>query len=45
MSNTNLYKQVLDEGKDGGVYSIPENVTRAAVVFADCLINELKKGE
>ena len=45
MSNIEFYKQVLDDGKNGGVYSIPINVSMAAVDFADALIEELRKGE
>lgn len=42
MSNTEFYEQVLDDGKNGGVYSIPINVAMAAVDFADALIEEME---
>lgn len=44
MSNEEFYAQVLYEGAElNGRRGIPCNVSHAAVVFADALIEELKK--
>ena len=46
MSNGEFYDQVLYEGAQlNGSRTIPVNISHAAVVFADALIAELKKGE
>lgn len=45
MSNEDFYHQVLYEGAEHGQRQIQTNIARAAVVFADALIKELKKGE
>ena len=45
MSNEEFYAQVLYEGAQlDGRRGIPANISHAAVVFADALIEELKKG-
>lgn len=45
MSNEEFYNQVLYEGAQlNGSRIIPANISHAAVVFADALIAELKKG-
>lgn len=45
MSNTEFYEQVLDEGREKGNRSITDNVAMAAVIIADAVIKELRKGE
>jgi hypothetical protein len=45
MSNEDFYHQVLCEGAEHGQRQIQTNIARAAVIFADALIKELKKGE
>lgn len=43
MSNEDFYHQVLCEGAEHGQRQIQTNIARAAVIFADALIKELKK--
>lgn len=43
MSNEDFYHQVLCEGAEHGQRQIQTNIARAAVIFADALIEELKK--
>lgn len=45
MSNEDFYHQVLCEGAEHGQRQIQTNIARAAVIFADALIEELKKGK
>lgn len=45
ISNEDFYHQVLCEGAEHGQRQIQTNIARAAVIFADALIKELKKGE
>lgn len=45
MSNKDSYHQVLVEGAERGQRHVPINIARAAVLFADVLIEELKKGK
>ena len=45
MSNEDFYHQVLCEGAEHGQRQIQTNIARAAVIFADALIEELKKEE
>ena len=45
MSNEDFYHQVLCEGAEHGQRQIQTNIARAAVIFADALIEELKKGD
>lgn len=45
MSNEDFYHQVLVEGAEHGQRQIQTNIASAAVIFADALIEELKKGE
>lgn len=45
MSNEDFYHQVLCEGAVRGQRQIQTNIASAAVVFADALIEELRKGE
>lgn len=45
MSNEDFYHQVLCEGAEHGQRQIQTNIARAAVIFADALIEELKKKE
>ncbi|UVQ00632.1 hypothetical protein NXW51_12080 [Bacteroides fragilis] len=42
MSNEDFYHQVLCEGAEHGQRQIQTNIARAAVIFADALIKELK---
>ncbi|MCE8566515.1 hypothetical protein K0F19_07665 [Bacteroides fragilis] len=42
MSNEDFYYQVLCEGAEHGQRQIQTNIARAAVIFADALIEELK---
>lgn len=42
MSNEDFYHQVLCEGAEHGQRQIQTNIARAAVIFADALIEELK---
>lgn len=44
-SNEDFYHQVLCEGAEHGQRQIQTNIARAAVIFADALIEELKKGD
>lgn len=43
MSNEDFYHQVLCEGAEHGQRQIQTNIAHAAVIFADALIEELKK--
>lgn len=43
MSNSEFYEQVLYEGAEKGQRQIQKNISSAAVIFADALIEELKK--
>lgn len=45
MSNEDFYHQVLYEGAEHNQRQIQTSIASAAVVFADALIKELKKGE
>lgn len=45
MSNEDFYHQVLYEGTEHNQRQIQTSIASAAVVFADALIKELKKGE
>lgn len=45
MSNEEFYNQVLYEGAEHNQGQIQTSIASAAVVFADALIKELKKGE
>ena len=45
MSNEDFYHQVLYEGAEHGQRKIQVNIASAAVIFADALIEELKKGK
>lgn len=45
MSNEDFYHQVLYEEAEHGQRQIQTNIARAAVIFADALIKELKKGD
>lgn len=42
MSNEDFYHQVLCEGAEHGQRQIQTNIARAAVIFADALIKELR---
>ena len=43
MSNEGFYHQVLCEGAEHGQRQIQTNIAHAAVIFADALIEELKR--
>lgn len=45
MSNEDFYNQVLYEGAEHNQRQIQTSIASAAVVFADALIKELKKGD
>lgn len=45
MSNEDFYHQVLYDGAEYAQRQIPTNIASAAVIFADALIKELKKGD
>ena len=45
MSNEDFYHQILYEGAEHGQRQIQTNIASAAVIFADALIEELKKGD
>lgn len=45
MSNEDFYHQVLYEGAEHNQRQIQTSIASAAVVFADALIKELKKGD
>ena len=43
MSNADFYEQVLDQSAARGQRQIQNSISEAAVIFADALIEELKK--
>lgn len=43
MSNADFYGQVLDQSAEKGQRQIQNSISEAAVIFADALIEELKK--
>lgn len=43
MSNEDFYGQVLDQSSEKGQRQIQNSISEAAVIFADALIEELKK--